>query len=737
MSLLAALTTLATVLTIGAAFTDNGWFTGSVVTIGTAFAVGVLWRWWRPGSSFTALIQLVAVLLIIAAFYAGEHSIARVIPTPETLQSLVDLVLRGASTAQHKIAPVASTEGTSLIIALLAGPVAIVVDDCAVQRRPALAGIPLLALFAIGTAVVRVSISAWSIAWPVLGYLVLLWADHMFNRLAWRPQRTGVLFSGTLGAVIVGVIVTVIGLLVPAFISLPDGGVFNTNDGDRSPGTKIARSTDLGGQLNQPTPIKLFTVSTTDKDPYYLRTAVLDEWTPEGWRMLPPKTSGLSLDSLPGATPGIATVDSTTKVTVQAYADSFVPTYAGPTSIKIDGDYQYDASGSVLFSKTDTLNESQYTFDSERPEPTAEQLAAAGQAVPNAIETRDLQTPDNVTDLVSTLVNEITSGASTNYEKALALQAFFDDPSSGFQYSFNVPKGDSGDKLTDFLINRRGFCEQYASAMAGMLRVAGVPSRVVVGYTRGSEEITGERQITTSDAHAWVEAYFDGVGWVPFDTTPIGSRGQPQSYEASQQPVDPQSPTGPTTTVQGPTPGTTTSAASGSGSSSQQAGGQGASTAGFSRTLLTWMVVFAVVALLLGALGTPAYVRSRNRTRRFGFIRTGPPAKGAHAAWLELAHTAADLGLAPRAADTPRSRVRLWTRHFDLGEPAQAAARRVQRREEIAQYAADETPSPAHDTLTERDLAADVTTVSDAMRGQSSRGQRWRAKLLPRKWRQQ
>lgn len=51
MSLLAALTTLATVLTIGPAFTDNSWLTGPVLTIGTAFAVGVLWRWRRDRKS--------------------------------------------------------------------------------------------------------------------------------------------------------------------------------------------------------------------------------------------------------------------------------------------------------------------------------------------------------------------------------------------------------------------------------------------------------------------------------------------------------------------------------------------------------------------------------------------------------------------------------------------------------------------------------------------------------------
>ena len=58
--------------------------------------------------------------------------------------------------------------------------------------------------------------------------------------------------------------------------------------------------------------------------------------------------------------------------------------------------------------------------------------------------------------------------------------------------------------------------------MAVMVRAAGVPARVVLGYTPGTEQDDGSRLITSDDAHAWVEVYFDGLGWVPFDPTPLG-----------------------------------------------------------------------------------------------------------------------------------------------------------------------------------------------------------------------
>ena len=73
----------------------------------------------------------------------------------------------------------------------------------------------------------------------------------------------------------------------------------------------------------------------------------------------------------------------------------------------------------------------------------------------------------------------------------------------------------------DFLDTKIGFCQQYAAAMGVMLRKAGVPARVVLGYMHPMPDGNGKFTVTTFDAHAWVEAYFTGIGWVPFDPTPV------------------------------------------------------------------------------------------------------------------------------------------------------------------------------------------------------------------------
>ncbi len=65
-----------------------------------------------------------------------------------------------------------------------------------------------------------------------------------------------------------------------------------------------------------------------------------------------------------------------------------------------------------------------------------------------------------------------------------------------------------------------GFCQQYATTMVMMLRTLDVPSRYVEGYLPGHLIGDGQYEVDASAAHAWVEVWFNDVGWVPFDPTP-------------------------------------------------------------------------------------------------------------------------------------------------------------------------------------------------------------------------
>jgi len=107
-----------------------------------------------------------------------------------------------------------------------------------------------------------------------------------------------------------------------------------------------------------------------------------------------------------------------------------------------------------------------------------------------------------------------------------------------------VPAGDSGDPLVDFLRLKQGFCEQYATAMAIMLRAVGVPARVAVGFTQGTLDPDGSYLISSNDAHAWVEVLFNQAGWVQFDPTPLGGgQGGQQGFTDTATPTPSTAPT--------------------------------------------------------------------------------------------------------------------------------------------------------------------------------------------------
>ena len=121
---------------------------------------------------------------------------------------------------------------------------------------------------------------------------------------------------------------------------------------------------------------------------------------------------------------------------------------------------------------------------------------------------------------------QVTEEADTPYEAALLLEAWFRE-GGGFTYEEQPPRPLAGEPpLVAFVTDHRaGYCQHYAGSMALMLRLLGVPARVAAGFTSGSyDEDDREWVVTDHNAHTWVEVWFPGFGWLPFDPTP--GRGQ-------------------------------------------------------------------------------------------------------------------------------------------------------------------------------------------------------------------
>ncbi|HUS00896.1 MAG TPA: transglutaminase-like domain-containing protein, partial [Chitinophagaceae bacterium] len=143
----------------------------------------------------------------------------------------------------------------------------------------------------------------------------------------------------------------------------------------------------------------------------------------------------------------------------------------------------------------------------------------------------------NSFDSIKTLANQLTVNAPTPIDKMVAIRNYFlskdEDGQPIFRYTDNpgIPGLPSANKLTFFLFeNRKGYCAYYAGATLFLLRALGIPSRVATGFLTvdRSSKNKGWYWFYEDQAHAWVQAYFPGYGWIDFDTT-IPSLEQQQS----------------------------------------------------------------------------------------------------------------------------------------------------------------------------------------------------------------
>ena len=123
------------------------------------------------------------------------------------------------------------------------------------------------------------------------------------------------------------------------------------------------------------------------------------------------------------------------------------------------------------------------------------------------------------TPRVAALAAQVAGDAPTTYDAIRALESWLGENT---KYTLDIPPLPEGaDTVEQYLfVDKRGFCMQIASSLTVMLRSLGVPARLVTGFAPGEESLLGgDFTVRGSDAHAWVEVWFPGVGWQGFDPT--------------------------------------------------------------------------------------------------------------------------------------------------------------------------------------------------------------------------
>ncbi|MBF9070993.1 transglutaminase TgpA family protein [Streptacidiphilus fuscans] len=745
-ALTAAAATVLTALCLFPLVQPTSWLVEATAMLLVITGVGVLTRRFPLARPLTVLLQLLVAVMLLTFFFVRDSAVFGLLPGPGAWRAFGSDLQSGFDDMSHFSTPAPDTVGLRLLLTIAVLTVGLLVDAMAVTyQRVALAGLPLLALYAVGTGIhPHGALWFWFLA-ATFGFLMLLLAEGRD-----RVSRWGRIFHGASATAVadstnpvnatglrIASLAAVGALIVPVLLPSVGSGVVADLGGGGGSGTgngvitAVDPMASLAQSLNQTSAVPVLSYRTTASDPadQYLRIVDLDvfngvAWTTSTHRAVPlPDPLGVPTE-LSG---GIQQQTVETEVTTQpGYVQQWLPMPYPAVNVQVVGDWRWEPEGRTVIGGTDAQNAGglDYTVTSLSLHPTQDQLRNAGPP-PADIARTYLTLPSNLPAVVGQDARAVTANAPTAFDKALALQDWFAH-SGGFTYNTNVPVSNTSNALADFLKNKQGFCVHFASTMAAMARLLGIPARVAVGFTPGTEQADGSWLVTTKNAHAWPELYFTGVGWVRFEPTP--SIGFEPSFGASTtQPAPGPSSSAQPTAGAGPTAGTHNQGCpiqarrEGLCSAATTPGGSvstGSSAAGSLR-LAVWALAGLVVLLLL----VPMVWRWRSRRVRLARGPGGLTEQQVLDAWHEMLDTAWDLGIPPDHAETPRRTAERISALGELGPEPSAAAGRLALATEQVLYAPVVTVP--------LQLRQDVRSVRQGLSARVDRRTRLRAVLLP------
>ena len=779
-------------------FTGTGWFwagCGSALVVALA---GTATRLRRLPVPVTLLAGVLALLLYLNLVFANARSLYHLLPTPGSLAALWHTAGQGFSQASAYAPPVPGLRGMVLLAAGGIGIAALLTDLIAVRLgSAALAGLPLLLLFtepftlSVSRGVVGTTLA---FCLGVGGYLALLSSEGRDRIRDWEqtdatdhyaPDTRPLAAAGRR----VGTASVLLALCLPLFIP----GLHTTRLFGGQPG--IGGTGGSGGaalgfpnpnvQLSQElTAAKATTVLTyTSTNPGYLRIYALDKLTDAGWQLFAQPESLVPvsprLPAAPGLTGKAGVASQRTIISIASGVGddelSALPVPYPATSISVKGDVRADRATLMVFDSGVSLSGLSYTVTSLSEAPGDQVLSAAPPAAAS-ITAHYLSVPADYQPLRAVALSVVrAAGAKTPFQEAVALQDWL--AAGSFKYTLKAPSVVSAAGLAQFLeITKKGYCQQFSYAMAVLARLLGIPSRVAYGFTAGAPTATRTYTVTTHDAHAWPELFFQGYGWLRFEPTPSGPAGQGTAFAPSYSGT-PGSAGPPTLSTQTSSPGATASVSASGGIppnlreilGNDFGGAAGGPVRG---TVSPWEIFGLVMAgLVVVALITPWCARlvvRRLRWRRgrhpratrpavIGADRTswiagasgtgGPTGTAvavrpgvsvlsaretrvrardiawAHAAWQELRDDLIDYGAGYLPSESPRAVAARAGEGLVLTGTARAALGRIAMAEERARYA----PAPADGS----GLRADSIAVRRGIAAAVPRVTRWRARLLP------
>jgi transglutaminase TgpA-like protein/transglutaminase superfamily protein len=515
------------------------------VAFGSALAAAALER----RNLLLATLASAALMLVAIGLIVFRDTTWYGLPTLETLRQVGEASRLVGEQARLQVAPT-----PPLAPLMLAGVTAVWAAVYSSHALAFRAGSPLLALLPPVALVAFADTVLEEFVRPLYGLafltaaLTVVFADALRRVRGWGPVWTGpgsrARLSATASrgarrvATAAVAVAAIVPILLPGFGSRAILDISSAPDDGR---VRIDPLVSIKASLTRKVPVEVFEVRSSRAS--YWRMLALDEFDGGSWR------PDLSAEGTP--------VTETTQLTPAGPAGSqmieqdfhissdlefaWLPAAYPPQRIGApDMDVRFDEASGATTSDGAIDAGTEYSVTSLVVQPSPEDLASENFPTP-AQDTRYTQLPPDIPLEISDIARRWTDGLATDYERILAIQ----DRLRTFTYNADVPARDDSYTLVDFLtVTKEGFCQQFASSMAVMLRALGIPSRVAIGFTSGALDVdTGLFRVTTEEAHSWVEVLFPSYGWLAFEPTPTRSNpiaaiyADPESASCEQDPA--------------------------------------------------------------------------------------------------------------------------------------------------------------------------------------------------------
>jgi hypothetical protein len=520
-----ALVAVAVGFAFGRVFVGHG-STYRLLAVGLASGL-VAWMFERR-SLLLATVVSGGVLLAAIALLVFPETMWHGLPTLTTLRHIGSAASAVGEQARLQVAPTPPID--PLMLAGVTAAWAAVFSCHALAFRagsPLLALVPPVALVAFADTVLEDFVKPQYGLLFLAAALAVVFADGVRRVQGWGPVWNGpgrtdrLLRSAGRGGRRVALAAVALAAVAPVVVpGFGSKAVFNLSSVNGGSGLRVSPLVALGSALSGDDPVEVFRVQ-SDQAAYW-RMAALDHWDGTTWRLAnvegdPSFQPGMSLGQTPE---GGGEITQTFTITNDDLDMPWVPMAYEPASIDgLDASGHWDPDRSMVQLDSTLPADTTYTVTSSFVDPTPAQLRNVTFGPPSAY--GDLvAVPDDLPEVVEARAEAWTKETDTTYDKIIAIQNEFAD-SGDFLYNANVKFGDNIHALELFLTDQRqGFCQQFASAMALMLRWLGIPARVAVGFTPSSPLSDGTFVETTRQLHAWVEVDFPQYGWLAFEPTP-------------------------------------------------------------------------------------------------------------------------------------------------------------------------------------------------------------------------